>query len=84
MGKISDTRTHFEIADALKTEGNGFIKTKEYAKAISSYTQAYNLVVNDFSAKAQELKLSIVSNLALATLNSNEFQAALDWCKIHL
>lgn len=34
--------------------------------------------------KAQELKLSIVSNLALATLNGGEFSSCIGWCNKHL
>ena len=68
----------------MKVEGNTYIKDKKYSKAINTYTEAYNFVVNDPSARAQELKLSIVSNLALAALNINEYKLALTWCDMHL
>jgi tetratricopeptide (TPR) repeat protein len=73
-----------EKAEALKADGNGFIKSKDYAKAVRNYTEAYNLIINDPSEKSQELKLSLVSNLALATLNVGDFSAALGWCNTHL
>ena len=64
-----DSKDHLEAADALKLEGNAFIKQKENAKAAEKYQEAYNLVVNDPITKAHELKLSLISNLALACLN---------------
>lgn len=83
LGNMVDVRTPFQKAQDLKIEGNGFVKTKDYPKAIRSYTEAYNLVINDPSS-SQELKLSLISNLALATLNVSEFNAALEWCNTHL
>lgn len=69
LGKVVDPRTPFEKAETLKAQGNAYIKSKENANAIKSYTEAYNLIVNDPSLKSQELKLSLISNLAQATLN---------------
>lgn len=53
----------------MKLDGNAFIKQKENRKAADKYQEAYNLVVNDPTTKAYELKLSLISNLALACLN---------------
>lgn len=74
MGAEVDAREGIDLAEALKAEGNGFIKSKEYAKAVEKYKQAYDLVVNHPEPKGQELKLSIISNMALATLNLGEFR----------
>lgn len=79
-----DSKDHLEAADALKLEGNAFIKQKENAKAAEKYQEAYNLVVNDPTTKAHELKLSLISNLALACLNLSQFREATSWCDQHL
>lgn len=52
VGKAVDSRNHLELAQALKLEGNAFIKQKDNAKAAAKYQQAYDLVVNDPTNKA--------------------------------
>jgi hypothetical protein len=80
VGHVVDGRNHLEKAEALKGEGNAHIKAKDNVKAIEKYQQAYNLVLNDPTPAAQELKLSLISNLALATLNILDYRSAIAWC----
>jgi len=42
------------------------------------------MVLNDPEPKAQELKLSLISNLAQANLNLSDFRQAIQWCSEHL
>ena len=37
VGKAVDSRNHLELAQALKLEGNAFIKQKDNAKAAAKY-----------------------------------------------
>lgn len=84
VGDVVDGRSHLEKAEGLKGEGNTAIKAKDNAKAIEKYQQAYNLVLNDPTPAAQDLKLSLISNLALATLNTSDYRSSIAWCSEHL
>ncbi len=84
VGDVVDGRSHLEKAEGLKGKGNTAIKAKDNAKAIEKYQQAYNLVLNDPTPAAQDLKLSLISNLALATLNTSDYRSSIAWCSEHL
>lgn len=83
-GEIIDHRSTLEQAEALKNEGNDFIKAKKYNEAINKYELAFKKIEYDANPKAQDLKLSLFSNLALATLNLSQYENCLKWCNSHL
>uniref|UniRef100_A0A383VCY1 peptidylprolyl isomerase n=1 Tax=Tetradesmus obliquus TaxID=3088 RepID=A0A383VCY1_TETOB len=75
------------LAERLKAKGNALFKEKKFAYASNRYTHLLRLIesTRDFEDQVQldtadNLKASLLANLALAAFQQEEYARSIEWC----
>ena len=79
------TKEKIEACSLFKTEGDQFIKAKDYKKATDCYEKGLLQLFYTFEDSLEEekevekLKISLNSNIALCKINNNEFKESIGY-----
>ncbi|CAE8646985.1 unnamed protein product, partial [Polarella glacialis] len=83
--QMSDQKQYyFNASTMLKNEGNTHIKNEKYDEALKVYSKGLENIVPHSGDDIEQLRLSLLLNMAMCTLKKKEWTQTVDHCEAAL